>query len=85
MDLGKDLILVSQTQQNEASYVDELSWLQLAQANKQRYGNPVWRVKDGIEYLIVQCDLTPSERDQVPHEVYSIKEYYNLKFDEPIL
>jgi hypothetical protein len=81
MDLGNDLILIPTTQQNESSYVQGLSWLELAQANKQRYGNPVWRIKDGVEYLIVQCDLPENERNSIAHTIIPLSNYSTHGFD----
>lgn len=82
---GLDIILIPKTQQNESSYVQGLTWLQLTQSNTTKYGTPIWRFKEGVEYLILQTDLTPLEREQVPHDVYTIEEYRKLEFDEPIL
>jgi hypothetical protein len=54
--MGNDIILIQKSRENELSPFG-VSWLDYCISNKRKYGNPVYRIYLGNEFLLIQTDL----------------------------
>ena len=73
-----DLIIIPKSRENEACPIYEGSWLEFAVANTRQYGNPIYRVKNEIEYLVVQYKLDV----EINEIVLNTQEYHSYGWDE---
>ena len=79
---GESIIIIPKSQENEVSFEGSKTWLKLAESLVNQQGSVIHRKKDDVEYLCLQCDLTPSQKSEISHPILSIKEYFNYGWDK---
>lgn len=78
--MESSLIIIPKSRENEACPLFNGSWIEFAVANTRQYGNPIYRVKNEVEYLIVQYKLDV----ELQEVVLTTEEYYNYNWDEQL-
>lgn len=76
---GEDLIIIERSQENTQSDIYNGTWLEMAEDadNVKKYGSKVYRFKDGVEYLIIQTDITTPTQQTV----INISTYHSYGWD----
>jgi hypothetical protein len=77
--MESSLIIIPKSRENEACPIYEGSWLDWAVAGTRQYGNPIWRSKYDVEYLIILTDKADLIQNEI---IIPTSQYHSYGWDE---